>query len=70
MFLKEGKYVVKEKKIPTYIIDNTEISSDSGRKNCDEESPDEENSDEKKFNEENSNEKNFDEETYKKCCTY
>ena len=70
MFLKEGKYVVKEKKIPTYIIDNTKISSDSGRKNCDEESPDEENSDEKKFNEENSNEKNFNEENYKKYCTY
>ena len=43
VFLEECKYVVKEKKIPKYIIDNIEISSDS----------DEENSDEENFYEEN-----------------
>ena len=31
MFLEECKYVVKEKKIPKYIFDDIEISSDSGR---------------------------------------
>ena len=29
VFLEECKYVIKEKKIPKYIIDNIEISSDS-----------------------------------------
>ena len=38
---------MKEKKIPKYIIDNIEISSDSDRENSDEENPDEENSDKK-----------------------
>ena len=52
MFLKECKYVVKEKKIPKYIIDNIEISSDSDRENSDEEHSDEENSCEKNFSEE------------------
>ena len=28
-FLEEGKYVVKEKKIPSYVIDNIDISSPS-----------------------------------------
>ena len=46
VFLKECKYVVKEKKIPKYITDDIEISSDSDR----------ENSDEKKSHEESSNE--------------
>ena len=46
VFLKECKYVVKEKKIPKYIIDHIEISSDSDRENSDEENSDEENSDE------------------------
>ena len=46
VFLEENKYVVKEKKIPKYIIDDTEISSDSDRKNSDEENPNEENSNE------------------------
>ena len=46
VFLKECKYVVKEKKIPKYIIDHIEISSDSDRENSDEENADEENSDE------------------------
>ena len=49
---------LKENKIPKYIIDDIEISSDSDRGNSDEENSDEENS-----NEENSNEENFDEET-------
>ena len=35
--LEECPYVVIEKKIPKYIIDNTEISSDSDRENSDEE---------------------------------
>ena len=48
MFLEECKYFVKEKKIPEYIIDDREISSDSDR-----EDSDEENSDEENFNEEN-----------------
>ena len=42
----ECKYVVKEKKIPKYIIDDTEISSDSDEKNSDEKNSSEENSDE------------------------
>ena len=33
MFLEEFKYVVKEKNIPRYIIDDIEISSDSDREN-------------------------------------
>ena len=40
VFLKECKYVVKEKQIPKYIkyiIDNIEISSNSDRENSDEE---------------------------------
>ena len=38
MLLGESKDVVKENKISKYIIDNIEISSDSGRENSDEES--------------------------------
>ena len=37
MFLGEYKYIVKEKKILEYITDNIEISSDSDRKDSDEE---------------------------------
>ena len=37
MFLEECIYVVKKKKIPKYIIDNIEISSDSDRENSCEE---------------------------------
>ena len=33
MFLEECEYVVKEKKIPKYIIDHIETSSDSDSKN-------------------------------------
>ena len=36
VFLEECKYVIKEKKIPKYIIDDREISSDSDRENPDE----------------------------------
>ena len=57
VFLEERKYVVKEKKILNYIIEDIEISSDSDR-----ESSDEENSDKKTSDEENSDEKNSDEE--------
>ena len=57
MFLEECKYLVKEKKISKYIIDDIEISSDSDRENSDEE-----NFDEKKFDEENFDEEPFDEE--------
>ena len=59
VFLEEGKYVVKEKTIPQYIIDNIENSSDSDRENSDEENSDEENPDK-----EISDEKNFDEENF------
>ena len=38
VFLQECKYVVKEKQIPKYNIDDIEISSDSGEENSDEES--------------------------------
>ena len=44
----ESKYVVKENKIPKYIIDDIEVSSDSDKENSDEENSDEENADEKK----------------------
>ena len=37
MLLEECKYVVNKKKIPQYIIDDKGISSDSDRKNSDEE---------------------------------
>ena len=52
VFLEECEYVVKEKKIPNYIIGNVEISPDSDRENSNEENSGEENS-----NEENSNAK-------------
>ena len=45
--------LLKKKKIPKYIIDNIEISSDSDRENSDEENSNEENFDEKKYDEEN-----------------
>ena len=47
MFLEQCKYVLKEKNIPMYIIDDIEISSNSDRENSDEENSDEKNSDEK-----------------------
>ena len=45
VFLEECKYVVKEKKIPKYIIYDIELSSVSDKKNSDRENSDEENSD-------------------------
>ena len=42
VFLEKCKYVVKEKKIPKYIIDDIETSSDSDRENSDEKNSDEE----------------------------
>ena len=56
MFLEEYKFAAKEKKIPKYIIDDIEISSDSDRENSVEE-----NSNRKKSNEENSDKENSDE---------
>ena len=53
MFLEEYKYVIKENKIPKYIIDNVEISSDSDRDNSDEENSNKDNSDEENSDEEN-----------------
>ena len=52
IFLKQCKNVVKGKKMPGYITDDIEISTDSDR----------EGSDEEKFLEKNSDEENFDEE--------
>ena len=37
VFLEECKYVFKEKKIPKYIIDDIEFSSDTDRENSEEE---------------------------------
>ena len=57
MFLEECKYIVKEKKISKYIIDDIEISPDSDRENSEKENSDNltlENSNEKNFSEENS----------------
>ena len=54
ILLEQCKFVVKEKKMPEYITDDIETSSDdSDREDSDEENPDEENSDEEKFNKEN-----------------
>ena len=46
VFLEVCKYVVKERKIPKYNIDNIKIFSDSDRENFDKENSSEENSDE------------------------
>ena len=43
VFLEECKHVVKDKKIPKYIIDDIEISYDSDRENSDNENSEEEN---------------------------
>ena len=59
MFLGECKYVVKEQKIPKYVIDDTEISSDSDQENSDEET-----SNKESFNEEDSNKEIFDKINY------
>ena len=70
MFLEECKYVVKEKKIPKYIIDNIETSSDFNRENSDEENSgegisDKETSDKATSGEENSDKETSDEESWK-----
>ena len=41
MLLEKWKYVVKEKKMPEYITDDIETSSDSDREDSDEEIPNE-----------------------------
>ena len=46
VFLEECKYVVKDKKIPKYIIDDKEISSDSDGENSDQENSNDNTSDE------------------------
>ena len=53
MLLEECKYVSQEKKIPKYIIDDIEISSDSDREKFDEENSGRESSDGKNSYEEN-----------------
>ena len=58
MFLEECKYVVKQKKMRKYIIDDTEISSDSDEENSSEENFDEENADKNNSDKENSDEEN------------
>ena len=58
VLLEECKYVLIEKKMSKYIIDDIEISSDSDRENSHEENSNEEN-----FDEENSHEENSDEES-------
>ena len=62
VFLEECKYVVKEKKIPKYIIVDIEISSNSDRENSDEENSDKETFAEETSDEENSYEESSDEE--------
>ena len=62
VLLEECKYVVKEKKISKYIIDDIEISSVSDRENSDDENSDEESLDEENSDEENSDEENSNEE--------
>ena len=64
MFLEECKYVVQEKKIPKYIIDDIEISSHSDKENSyaensNEEKSDKENSDEQNLKNTNITNKNF-----------
>ena len=44
VLLEEYKYVVKEKRVPKYIIDDIEIISDSDKENPDEQNSNEENS--------------------------
>ena len=57
MFLEECKFVVKEKKIHEYIIDDIEILSDSSAENA--ENSDWENSDRENSVRENSDEENL-----------
>ena len=66
VFVEECKYVVKEKKISTYIIDDIEMSFDSDRENFDEENSYKENFDEENSDKKNTDEKNFNEKNLKK----
>ena len=59
MFVEECKYVVKEKKMFQYIIDDIEISSDSGREDCVLKNHNKENSDKETFNEKKISKKYF-----------
>ena len=59
LFLEECKYVIKEKKIHNYIIDDVEIFSDSDEENYNEDNSDEEFLE--KISEEDSSEENSDE---------
>ena len=58
MFLEECKSVIKEKKIPKYIIDDIEVSSDSDRENSHKEHFDKKNYDKENCDEGNSDEEN------------
>ena len=51
--------MLKEKNIPKYIIDDTEIFSDSDKENSDEDNSDKDNYNEENSDEENSYEKSF-----------
>ena len=53
VFLEGCIYGVKEKKMPEYITDNIEISSDSDIENFDEENSNEENSNKENYDKEN-----------------
>ena len=53
VFLEECIFVVKEKMIPKYIIDDTEISSNSDKENFEEESSYKESSSKENSDEEN-----------------
>ena len=50
VFLEEYKYIVKEKKMPNYITDGIEISSDSDREDSDKEISNKQNSDKENYN--------------------
>ena len=63
VLLEECKYVVKEKNISKYIIDDIENSSDFDRENSDEENFAKETPDEGTYDEENSDEENSNKET-------
>ena len=53
VFLEECQYVIKETKVPEYITDDIQISSDYDREDSDEENSNVENYDEENFDEEN-----------------
>ena len=51
--VKSVSMLPKKKKIPKYVIDDIEISSDSAEENSDEENPDKQNNEKKNSDEEN-----------------